>query len=249
VFTPADRDRVRDQVLGMASSDARIVAGAVLGSLAYDEGDRWSDLDLMFAVVDEVPVTDVLEDWSHTVVQELGGVPLFDLPSGPNIYRVFLLPDLLELDLSFTSASEFGPSGSTFRVLFGDVVNRPDEPPPSADELFGYAVHHALHARVAIERGRYWQAEYWISALRDYALTLACRRRALDGWYGRDFDRLPTEVTKPNRDALVRSLERDELRRALANSVAVLLRESTEAQDMVGKVEDLLLEIASGSLD
>jgi hypothetical protein len=86
VFTSADRDRIRDQVLGMASSDARIVAGAVLGSLAYDDGDRWSDLDLMFAVVDEVPVTDVLEDWSHTVVQELGGVPLFDLPSGPIIY-------------------------------------------------------------------------------------------------------------------------------------------------------------------
>jgi hypothetical protein len=47
----------------------------------------------------------------------------------------------------------------------------------------------------------------------------------------------------------VRSLERDELRRALASSVAVLLRESTEAQDMVSRVEELLLEIASGSLD
>src|SRR5437016_12744915 len=56
VFTVEDRDRLRDWVVGMASSDRRVVAGAVLGSLAHDEGDRWSDLDLMFAVADDVPV-------------------------------------------------------------------------------------------------------------------------------------------------------------------------------------------------
>jgi hypothetical protein len=99
---------------------------------------------------------------------------------------VFLLPDCLELDLSFTHASEFRRSGATFRLLFGEVVEQPDEPPTPAHELFGYAVHPTAHARVAIERGRYWQAEYWISALRDKALALACRRRGLDGWYGRN---------------------------------------------------------------
>ena len=51
MFTVEDRDRLRDWVVGMASSDRRVVAGAVLGSLAHDEGDRWSDLDLTFAVV------------------------------------------------------------------------------------------------------------------------------------------------------------------------------------------------------
>src|SRR5438309_234429 len=35
--------------------------GPLLGSLAHDEGDRWSDLDIMFAVVDDVPVTEVLD--------------------------------------------------------------------------------------------------------------------------------------------------------------------------------------------
>jgi hypothetical protein len=55
VFSVEDRDRLRDRVLDMASSDPPVVAGAVLGSLAHDEGDRWSDLDLMFAVADECP--------------------------------------------------------------------------------------------------------------------------------------------------------------------------------------------------
>ena len=50
MFSVDDRERVRDRVLEWASSDARVVAGAVVGSLAHGDGDRWSDLDLTFAV-------------------------------------------------------------------------------------------------------------------------------------------------------------------------------------------------------
>jgi hypothetical protein len=245
VFSIDDRNLLRDWVLDMASSDPRVVAGAVLGSLAHDEGDRWSDLDLMFAVADDVSATEVLETWSPALVREFGAVHLFDLPSGPIIYRVFLLPGCLELDLSFTPASEFGAGGPQFRLLFGEAVEQPYEPPTPARELFGYAVHHALHARFAIERGRHWQAEYWISAVRDYRLALACRRRGLDGWHGRDFDKLPAEVVGPFNDALVRSLERNELHRALGGAVAGLLRESAEARDIAEKVEGQLRELAS----
>jgi hypothetical protein len=247
MFEIADRDHVRDQVLDLAAWDPRVVAGAVVGSQAHDEGDRWSDLDLMFAVADDVPVSEVLEAWTGTVVREFGAVQLFDLPSGQITYRVFLLPHGLELDLSFTPASQFGPSGPKVRLMFGEIVELPDEPPTPAEELFGYAVHHTRHARVAIERGRYWLAEYWISAIRDHALHLACRRRGLDGWYGRDFDRLPAETLDPFKDALVRSLEPFELRRALQRAVEALLRESTEAGEMVTQVESQLRELAQVS--
>jgi len=181
----------------MAEADARVVGGAVLGSLALGEGDRWSDLDLMFAVVDDVPVREVVEAWSGAIVREFGAVRLFDLPRGAIIYRVFLFPDCLELDLSFTPASEFGAGGARFKLLFGEAFEVPLLPEPPAEELFGYAVHHAAHARTCIERGEYWHAEFWISAVRDYALALACRRRDLDGSYGRDFDRLPPHDPPP----------------------------------------------------
>jgi hypothetical protein len=246
VFTIGERDQVRDRVLDMASSDSRVVAGAVLGSLAHGEGDRWSDLDLMFAVADEIPVAVVLEAWSGTIVSELGAVALFDLPRGPMIYRVFLLPGCLELDLSFAPASQFGAGGPRFRLLFGESVAIHEEPPIPAPELLGHAVHHAMHARVAIERGRYWQAEYWISAVRDYALNLACRRRGLDGWYGRDFDELPDETLAQVEDAIVRSLAPDELRRALGSAIAALLRESAEAGAMADQVRAQLQELTSG---
>jgi len=62
VFSVNERERVQGRVLQMAAADARVVAGAVVGSLALGEGDRWSDLDLTFAVGDAVPMLDVLED-------------------------------------------------------------------------------------------------------------------------------------------------------------------------------------------
>jgi hypothetical protein len=245
VFSIDDRNRVREHVLELASADPRVVAAAVIGSLAHGPGDRWSDLDLTFAVADGVPVVDVLADWTRDLSAELDAVQLFDLPSGATIYRVFLLPGCLQVDLSFTPAAAFGPRGPKFSLLFGSAVEPAGSPPASPDEIFGLAVHHALRARVCIERGRWWQAEYWISGLRDDALALACLRRGLSAREGRGFDELPADVLDAFADALVRSLERDELLRALASAIDVLLRESAEARVLATKVEPKLRELAS----
>src|SRR5574342_1030436 len=142
MFSTKDRDGVRDYALQLASSDKRVVAGAIVGSLALSDGDRWSDLDLTFAVADAFSMFDVLEDWTRSLIKDLDAVQLFDLPSGPGIYRVFLLPGCLQFDLSFTPASKFGAAGPKFRLLFGSSVERTHTPPPSARELFGYAVHY-----------------------------------------------------------------------------------------------------------
>jgi hypothetical protein len=243
MFSVSDRDRIRDYVLQLAASDPRVVAGAVVGSLAHDDGDRWSDLDLTFAVIDSVPVLDVLDDWTGRLVAEFEAAHLFDLPSGASLYRVFLLPGCLQFDLSFTPASRFGASGPKFRILFGKAVDRPYAQPPSAHELFGYAVHHALRARFSIERGRYWQAEYWISATRDYALSLACRRRGLPASYGRGFDDLAPDVAAGFHDALVTALEPDELLRALGSAIEGLLREVDEVAELAARVEPQLREL------
>jgi hypothetical protein len=245
MFTVEDRERVRDRMLELASSDGRVVAGAVVGSLAGADGDRWSDLDLTFAVSDGVPVTGVLDDWTRSLADEFDAVPLFDLPAGTFIYRVFLMPGCLQFDLSFAPASEFGAMGPKFRLVFGRAVEKPHVQPPPARELFGYAVHHALRARFCIERGRYWQAEYWISGVRDYALSLACRRRDLPARFGRGFDDLPAEVRDPFREALVRSLERDELLRALAAAIAGLLREAEDVRELAAKVAPHLRELTA----
>lgn len=243
IFSILDRERLHQFVLGLAETDARVVGGAVVGSLALNEGDRWSDLDLTFAVADQYSKFDVLEDWTHKVIAAFGAVQLFDLPSGTSIYRVFLLPGCLQFDLSFTPASSFGASGPKFRLLFGAAVEKPFAKPPPADELLGYAVHHLLRARFCIERGRFWQAEYWISSARDCGLNLACRRRGLSAFNGRGFDLLPVELLETFKEALVTSLERSELLRALVCTLQNLLAEAQEAQGLADQVAPLLAEL------
>ena len=245
MFSIKERDRVRNRVLELASSDSRVVSGAVVGSLALSEGDRWSDLDLTFAVVDGQPVSDVLLDWTRHLVQEFDAVHLFDLPSGSSLYRVCVLPGCLQFDLSFTPASEFGATGPEFRLLFGSTVDKPHIQPPTAHHLLGYAVHHALRARFCIERGRYWQAEYWISGVRDYALSIACRRRGLPAWHGRGFDELPSSVRANFQGALIRSLDRDKLLGALRIAIEGLLKEAEEVRDFAEQVEPALRELVA----
>jgi hypothetical protein len=240
MFSIDYRNRLRERTLELAASDKRVVAGAVVGSLALSEGDRWSDLDMTFAVADDENQLDVLEDWTRKLVEEFNATHLFDLQSGASIYRVFLLPGCLQFDLSFTPASKFGATGPKFKLLFGSSVEKPYAPQPSAQELFGYAVHHALRARFCIERERYWQAEYWISGIRDYTLNLACRREGLPANNGRGYDTLPLDVSDKFRGALVKSLERDELLRALNCVIEGLLSEADEVKELVTKVEPQL---------
>jgi hypothetical protein len=108
--------------------------------------------------------------------------------------------------------------------VFGDPAPRQPRV-TDADHLIGLAWHHVLHARIYIERGAPWQAEYWISAVRDETLALACLRLGLPAAYAKGSDTLPTDVTEPVLDALVRSLDEDELSRALRAATRALIGE------------------------
>jgi hypothetical protein len=238
VFTVEQRAALRERVVGLARRDERVVAGAVVGSLAVDRSDRFSDLDLTFGVGDHARVADVLDDWTRTLVDELDAVRLADLVRGPTSYRVFLLPDALQLDLSMTPAAEFRPAGPRFRLLFGETAAGAPEAttvggiflptPPIARDIFGWGVIYALHARACIGRRRVWQAEHYVGAVRDHALSLACLRVGLVAVQARGYDELSDETLGRLEDAHVGALDPAALRTALAASVFALTREAAE---------------------
>jgi hypothetical protein len=232
VFTVEQRDALREHVLRLAEEDERVAAGAAVGSLAVDGGDRFSDLDLTFGIADHVPVADVLNDWTRTLIEERGAVHLADLERAPTTYRVFLLPNALQFDLSMTPAAQFRPAGPRFRLLFGQTAA--DEPevstPPVAADLFGWGVIYALHARACIERERVWQAEHYVGAVRDHALSLACLRQGLPAVQARGYDDLPAETLARFEATHVGAVEPGALRAALAASVLALMRAGAEAR-------------------
>src|SRR2546428_13495336 len=113
MFTVEERDRVRHRLVQMSRADPRLVAGALIGSTAGGGGDRWSDLDLTFGLADGTATDDVLADWTTRLVNEFHAVHIFVLPYLSTIYRVFLLPNNLQLDLSLTPGNKFLANGLT----------------------------------------------------------------------------------------------------------------------------------------
>lgn len=259
MFTVEQRDALRASVLRLAERDERVVAGAAVGSLAVNGGDRFSDLDLTFGIADQVQVSDVLDDWTGTLVDELEAVPLAELERGPIIYRVFLLPDLLQLDLSMMPAAQFRPAGPRFRLLFGEQAPGGFESPTPtlvgdlfiatpavARDIFGWGVIYALYSRTCIERGRVWQAEHYVAAVRDHALSLACLRQGLPAVQARGYDDLPAETLARFERTHVGVAEPEALRAALAASVLALMREGAEAHLLHARVvSERLAELGS----
>jgi hypothetical protein len=240
VFTVEQRETLQTRLLDFAQADSRIVAGALIGSLSLGAGDRWSDLDLTFGVASGVALADVLADWTAYMIREWHAVVLFDLPHRTSIYRVFLTPQTLQVDLSFTPESDFGALGPKFHLLFGKAVERAPNPKPTLEYLYGLAVHHAVRARFCIERERYWQAEYWISGVRDTALMIVCQKLGLESNEGRGYDRLPKATLALAEAALVGAIRRDALLRGLHGAVALLLHESGDlAAETADQLHDL----------
>jgi hypothetical protein len=215
-----ERDRTRERLLELASADAHIRAAAITGSYVSGGGDEWSDIDLAFAIRGEL--SPALDRWTDLLYQSFAAIHHWDLPFGSTIYGVFLLPNCLEVDIAFTPEAEFGPRGPNWRTVFGETLELAQGLPPTRDELVGLAWHHVLHARACIERGKPWQAEWLIGGIREHVLALACLRLGYTTRYAKGADLLPPELTAPLEGTLVRSLDEDELRRALAAGAVAL---------------------------
>lgn len=214
MYSVEDRESTRAQLIERARGDEDVVAAALTGSSASGDLDRWSDIDMVLGVRGELG--EVAQTWTTWVLDQFNALHHWDLPSGPrSVIRVFLLAGCLEIDVTFADYQEFGPRGPQWQTIFGD--SREVEPFSETDQntVVGLGWHHLLHAYVAVQRGRWWQAEYWISQLRSHVITLACLRLGYPAAHAKGAHLLPDDVTTPLRATLLRTLDEPELRRAL----------------------------------
>jgi hypothetical protein len=170
----------------------------------------------------------VLSEWTRELCLELDAVHLFDVHVGPTVYRVFLLPGNLQMDLSFTPAARFGPLGPDFRLLFGTAVgdrvregtSRLAETPR---QRFGLCVLYLLRARLGVERGKLEQAEH--------------------------YSRLAAELLDHGEPDPPRSLSRSDLLERVRVSLDSLLRDPGEQRELARKLEPRLRELLRSTLD
>ena len=198
---------------------------ALTGSASLGREDRWSDIDLAFGVGEALKIEPVVADWTARMYAQHGAVHQVDVRREAWLYRVFLLSNSLQVDLAFAPRAEFRARAPSFRLLFGTAAEPSHMQAAPVEELIGYAWLYALHVRSATARGKLWQAEYMVSAMRNHVLAAACRRRGLPATEGRGVDQLPEAVTRPLRGAFVTGLDAGEIVRAFAVGMNCLLDE------------------------
>lgn len=241
MFTVRERERVRRALLELARADTEVMGAAHVGSYVDGGGDRWSDIDINLAIRGG-DLRPALERWTGWLYDGFSALHHWDLPAGAAIYRVFLLPGWLEVDLGFRPESDFGPKGPHWETVFGQTIAAPPFATPNLDEVLGHAWHHVRLARVCIERGRVWQAVHWINGARDQVIALAATRLGVPAQYAKGAHLLSAEVTEAWESTLVTSLEPKQLRLALGAVVDALAAEAAhhdEAQWLPAELTDL----------
>jgi len=226
MFTVAQRVRICDDLVRAAREDERITAAAFVGSAAINREDQWSDIDLALRIRSDLEPEPVAQRWTEHMCADHEAVHHLDVWAGPALYRVFLLSNTLQVDLSFWPSWAFAALGPTFRLLFGETNDPPTQPPPSTEALVGMGWLYALHIRSSLARGRRWQAVHMLDGLRDQVVALACLRFGLPADQGRGVDDLPPEETDHLADALVVSVEPIDLHRAFASTTRLFLKEA-----------------------
>ncbi len=244
MFTATSREQVRDWLTDLAREDERVTAAALLGSGADSATDRWSDIDLALRLVPGADVAQVADSWTDLIGARLDPVARTDLWRHGGLYRVFLLPDTLQLDLSFWPDDKFGAYGPSFRLVFGEANDVAWPPRSEPNSVLALGWLHALHARSSIARGRGWQAVYMIDGVRDHAVQLVCLRHDVPVHEGRGVDRLPAAITAGLVPTLPHGVDRAELTRAFAAAAELLAAEAAYVDpDNAVRIRQTLVEL------
>jgi hypothetical protein len=230
MYSDDERTRVRERLIARALADGRFSGVALCGSAAVGREDTWSDVDLAFGVDSAADLSATVADWTADMYRMFGSLHHVEIATGSKVYRAFLLPSTLQVDLNFVPAGDFGARGPKFRLLSGSAAEPAPVNAPSPDHFAGMGWLYAEQARSCLGRGRLWQAERMVAGMREQALALACLRHGLPAPGDAGVDRLPEPVLTAYADCIVRAIDATELDRAFRAAVARLLEE-VEAVD------------------
>jgi predicted nucleotidyltransferase len=232
MYSPSDREAVLARAIELLEADPRVEAAAITGSLGTGRADRWSDFDLSAIIGDGAECGEVAADWETMAYREWPVVHHYATEFGTTLVRGFLLRNGLLADLGFTPIADF-EAWAPVKVVFdrtGSATKiaeawEPWTPTPDWPAESAFAAHDVLHACSAANRGRRWQALYFLQRIRTRNLSLASERHGLDSQDLVHVDELPPAEVEAVLGTLVTDLETPTLLRAIDVATRAFLDE------------------------
>jgi hypothetical protein len=199
---------------------------------------------LALCISPKAELYEVIAAWTHRLYRHHGAITHCDVKRGDTLYRVFLLHNTLQVDISFWPAEWFRAVGPKFKLISGVANERQPSLADSTAELIGLAWLYALHVRSSIARRRLLQAEHMLSSMRNRVLALACLRQGFSAGEGRGYDDLADDQGSGFVECYPSSLDTEELHRALQRAMSALLIEiRLRDSDLAERIGTTLSEI------
>ena len=232
IFTVRDRQIAFEHVTSAARECGRITSLVQVGSGAVGFRDDRSDLDFVIALDSDASMTEVM-DYMHRKLAEKYDIIYFSQSEAAHL-QVFLLSDMLEIDIGYGCYEHAAARKPAFRVIYDDSGTVEEKMTRSRewmdDSIYGgkwkkdaglacgSAWAHLMHAAVAINRGGYLRAVGELDCVRKLYADLLGDRFRLESDRFRELDALPEE----EKAALKRTFVTDESPEALWTSLDAL---------------------------
>lgn len=124
MFSQEEREQIRAALVTAAERDPKITAAAHLGSAAVDRLDDWSDIDLALGISPGTELEEIVTAWMKRLYRDHRAVAHCDGRRSDTLYRVFLLQNTLQVDISFWPAGRLRAMGPKFHLSLGSPMSR-----------------------------------------------------------------------------------------------------------------------------
>lgn len=226
MFSVDDRQALASLLVEHATEDPHVTGAAFVGSAARGEQDEWSDIGLALCIAPAVEVATAADQWTEWFKNHAPIADTLDIHGGGGLYRVFLLENSLQVDLSFFPPEQFRATGSDpMQTVYGDPPPQDAATDAPWDPSARMGWLYLLHARSALCRGRYWQCELMLSELRGVILSLCAQRHGLRRDHARQAHLLPSDFTSALGASRASNVDAAELRRSVSATAGLYLSE------------------------
>ena len=242
VFSVQDRQTVFDYILSVAAECGRIVSLVQVGSGANGYHDERSDLDFVIALDSDESMPEVME-YMHRKIS-LKYELAFCKQDESRHLQIFILSDLLEIDIGYGGYEHAAAWKPAFKVLFdhsGTVEEKMvqsrawmdnriygDKQKKDMEQAHNVVWLFLMHAAVAIRRGNCFQAIGEMEAARALYIDLLGDRFRLESRRNREIDNLPEAEKAAIRSTYAVGESPAELWAALLNLTALVYKELEE---------------------